>query len=124
LLRRLVDSLYSRSETEFRRGNFRVKGDTVDVFLAYGDIAYRIIFWGDEIEEISGLDPQSGTGLQKVLTRWLSTRQIYLSLPGTECIRLSGRFRMTCSYRSAFFNDRGMKQEAHRLQQKWNMTLK
>ena len=60
LLRRLVDSLYSRSETEFGHGNFRVKGDTVDVFLAYGDIAYRIVFWGDEIEEISSLDPSTG----------------------------------------------------------------
>ncbi len=56
-LRRLVDSLYSRNEVEFNRGNFRVKGDTVDVFLAYSDHAYRIVFWGEEIEEIFILDP-------------------------------------------------------------------
>jgi len=54
ILRRLVDSLYSRSVTDFRRGNFRVTGDTVDVFLAYSDHAYRIVFFGDEIEEING----------------------------------------------------------------------
>ena len=50
LLRKLVDGLYSRNEFDFKRGTFRVKGDTVDVFLAYGDYAYRIVFWGDEIE--------------------------------------------------------------------------
>lgn len=60
LLHKLVDSLYSRSEEEFRRGNFRVRGDTVDVFLAYGDIACRIIFWGDEIEELETFDPATG----------------------------------------------------------------
>ncbi len=53
----LVDSLYSRNENEFNRGNFRVTGDTVDVYLAYSDYAYRITFWGDEIEEISTFDP-------------------------------------------------------------------
>lgn len=56
----LVDILYSRSEAEFKRGNFRVKGDTVDVFVAYGDFAFRIIFWGDEIESIQRIDPYTG----------------------------------------------------------------
>ena len=59
-LRKLVDSLYSRNEVEFKRGNFRVVGETVDVFLAYSDFAYRIIFWGEEIEEIRSFDPESG----------------------------------------------------------------
>ncbi|MDW3194162.1 MAG: excinuclease ABC subunit UvrB [Cytophagales bacterium] len=56
----LVDILYSRTEVEFKRGNFRVKGDTVDVFVAYADFAYRFIFWGDEIEAIQRVDPISG----------------------------------------------------------------
>jgi len=59
-LRKLVDSLYSRDEREFNRGNFRVKGDTVDVFLAYADFALRISFWGDEIENIYSFDPITG----------------------------------------------------------------
>jgi excinuclease ABC subunit B len=59
-LRKLVDSLYFRSEIEFKRGSFRVKGDTVDICLAYNDFAYRVIFWGDEIEEIYSFDPLSG----------------------------------------------------------------
>lgn len=56
----LVDILYSRTEVEFKRGTFRVKGDTVDVFVAYADFAYRFIFWGDEIESIQRIDPVSG----------------------------------------------------------------
>jgi excinuclease ABC subunit B len=60
LLFSLVDILYSRTTAEFKRGNFRVKGDTVDIFIAYGDFAYRIIFWGDEIETIQRIDPSTG----------------------------------------------------------------
>jgi excinuclease ABC subunit B len=63
-LRRLVDSLYSRNDAEFNRGTFRVTGDTVDVFLAYSDYAYRIIFWGDVIEEISSFDPMGGRTIE------------------------------------------------------------
>lgn len=64
LLRKLVDSLYARNEVAFTRGNFRVAGDTVDVFLAYGDYAYRITFWGDEIEDIRSFDPVSGKTIE------------------------------------------------------------
>jgi len=57
---KLVEILYSRSDGDFRRGTFRVKGDTVDVFVAYADFAYRLMFWGDEIEAIQRIDPHSG----------------------------------------------------------------
>jgi excinuclease ABC subunit B len=60
LLFKLVEVLYSRATAEFSRGTFRVKGDTVDIFVAYGDFAYRIYFWGDEIEAIQRVDPESG----------------------------------------------------------------
>ncbi|SKC89383.1 excinuclease ABC subunit UvrB [Ohtaekwangia koreensis] len=60
LLFALVDILYHRTEAEFKRGTFRVKGDTVDVFLAYADYAIRIYFWGDEIESIQRIDPGTG----------------------------------------------------------------
>ncbi|MEY4968785.1 MAG: excinuclease subunit UvrB [Bacteroidota bacterium] len=56
-LHALVQGLYSRTEGEFKRGTFRVKGDTVDVFPAYGDIFYRVLFWGDEVERIEQWDP-------------------------------------------------------------------
>lgn len=57
---RLVEILYSRTEVEFTRGTFRVKGDTVDIFPGYADFAYRIIFFGDEIEEIQRINPTNG----------------------------------------------------------------
>lgn len=60
-LRKLVDSLYSRTELELGRGQFRVKGDTIDLRLAYEEIIIRIIFWGDEIESISSLNPDTMT---------------------------------------------------------------
>ncbi|MFV0471884.1 MAG: excinuclease ABC subunit UvrB [Paludibacteraceae bacterium] len=56
-LRSLVDSLYTRNEIELNRGNFRVKGDTIDIFLAYADYVLRIVFWGDEIDEILSIEP-------------------------------------------------------------------
>ena len=63
LLHRLVTSLYSRAVSDFKRGNFRVKGDTVDIHLAYADHAVRVEFWDDEIERISTIDPESGSQL-------------------------------------------------------------
>ena len=65
LLNQLVTSLYSRSDIQFERGNFKVQGDTVSVFPAYVDIAYKIHFWGDEIEEIESFDPVNNTVLEK-----------------------------------------------------------
>ena len=59
-LRRLVDSLYVRNDIDLNRGNFRVKGDTVDIYLAYADNLLRIVFWGDEIDSIEEVDPVSG----------------------------------------------------------------
>ena len=65
LLHRLVTSLYSRAVSDFKRGNFRVKGDTVDVHLAYADHAVRIEFWDDEIERLSTIDTESGQVLHR-----------------------------------------------------------
>ncbi len=64
LLYKLVDALYSRNEIEFNRGNFRVKGESVDIYPAYGDISFRILFFGDEIESIEMTDPISGATLE------------------------------------------------------------
>ena len=64
LLNQLVTSLYSRSDIQFERGNFKVQGDTVSIFPAYADIAYKIHFWGDEIEEIESFDPLNNTILE------------------------------------------------------------
>jgi excinuclease ABC subunit B len=65
LLRRLVECLYTRNDLELNRGNFRVKGDTVDVYLAYNDNVLRVSFWGDEIDTIEEVDPISGVSLAR-----------------------------------------------------------
>lgn len=65
-LRKLVNGLYSRNEVEFKRGNFRVKGDTVDIYQADAETATRVVFWGDEIEEIQHFEPESGRIIQNV----------------------------------------------------------
>jgi len=66
LLYSLVDALYSRTTAEFKRGNFRVKGDTVDIFGAYTDVAFRVAFFGNEVEGISVFDPTTGQTLEKL----------------------------------------------------------
>lgn len=65
-LHRLVEILYSRTTADFKRGTFRVKGDTVDVYPAYMDHAYRISFFGDDIEELSAIDPATGKTIEKM----------------------------------------------------------
>ncbi len=65
-LYKLVDSLYSRNDVEFKRGTFRVKGDSVDIYLAYGDKGCRVIFFGDEVEEIEIFDPVTGGTIEFV----------------------------------------------------------
>ncbi|MCL4114815.1 UNVERIFIED_CONTAM: hypothetical protein GTU68_043695, partial [Idotea baltica] len=62
----LVSSLYSRTETEFERGNFRVRGDTVDIFLPYAERAVRVVFFGDEVEELEYIEPSSGKTIEKI----------------------------------------------------------
>ena len=64
LLMKFVTNLYSRSDEYFERGTFRVRGDTVDLFLAYADYAIRFEFWGDEIEKISSINPESGEEIE------------------------------------------------------------
>jgi excinuclease ABC subunit B len=78
-LRRLVDSLYSRNEVEFKRGTFRVRGDTVDICLPYNDYAYRITFFGDEIEEIETFDPISGVGIDNMETALIYPANIFVT---------------------------------------------
>ncbi|MFP4664044.1 MAG: excinuclease ABC subunit UvrB [Bacteroidales bacterium] len=65
-LRLLVSSLYFRSDIEFKRGSFRVQGDTIDIFLAYHDVAVRVVFWDEEIEEIFSIDPVTNEELESL----------------------------------------------------------
>lgn len=78
-LHRLVEILYARTTTDFKRGTFRVKGDTVDIFPAYMDEAYRISFFGDEIDELSVIDPVSGKTLEKMDTMALFPANLFVT---------------------------------------------
>jgi excinuclease ABC subunit B len=75
----LVTSLYSRTTEELKRGTFRVKGDTVDIFLAYTDYAYRIIFFGDEIEEIYSFDPYNGNTIEHLDSAIINPANIFVT---------------------------------------------
>jgi excinuclease ABC subunit B len=79
LLHELVNSLYSRSQLEFSRGTFRVKGDTVDINLPYVDFAYRITFFGDEIEEIESLDPATNKRIGLMENAAIFPANLYLA---------------------------------------------
>lgn len=121
-LRRLVDSLYSRNEVEFKNGTFRVKGDSVDIFATYGDFAYRIVFWGDDIEAIEKFDPLSGG-----LIETLNEVNIY---PANIFVTTRERINQAISQiqddlvnQIDFFNSIGKHAEAKRIQQRVEYDL-
>lgn len=78
-LRHLVESLYSRSEIDFKPGTFKVKGDTIDIYLAYSDLAYRVTFWGDEIEEIESFDPTNNVIIETIETGIIYPANIFVT---------------------------------------------
>ncbi len=78
-LYRLVESLYARTETEFRRATFRVRGDTVDINLPYVDYGYRITFFGDEIEEIDRIETSSGKRIESMHTAAIFPANLYVA---------------------------------------------
>ena len=113
-LRRLVDSLYSRSQTEFSRGNFRVQGDTVDVFPAYMDVALRVLFWGDEIEEIYTFDPLLGNIIEEFEQYRIYPANIFVTT--RERINQAvGNIDLDLGERVRFLREEGKIQEAKRL---------
>ena len=79
LLYDLVDSLYNRTEVEFRRATFRVKGDTVDINLPYVDFGYRIVFFGNEIESIERIDVDSGKKIEAMTTAAIFPANLYIA---------------------------------------------
>ncbi len=81
LLMKFVTNLYSRSDEFFERGTFRVRGDTVDLFLAYTDYAIRFEFWGDEIENISSIDPESGSEIETLEDLLIYPANLFVSSP-------------------------------------------
>ncbi len=113
----LVDSLYSRNEVEFKRGTFRVKGDTVDIFPAYGDTPYRIVFYEDEVEMIYSFEPMSGQRITIFDRVMIYPANIFV----TTKERINSALRqiqIDLGQRIEFFHSIGKPAEAARLKQR------
>lgn len=117
LLHKLVECLYSRTTADFKRGTFRVKGDTVDVFLAYGDFAYRIQFFGNEIEEIQSIDPETGMQIDQHDDVAIYPANIYVS-PREKLNRVMNEIQDDMVKQVDFFKEQGRFLEAKRLEER------
>ena len=113
-LRALVGSLYSRNEIELNRGNFRVKGDTVDIYLAYTEIILRIIFWGEEIESIESVDPMSGHTITLFDEYKIYPANIFVTTK-ERIDRAIGEIELDLGKQVEFFKSIGKEIEAKRL---------
>ena len=114
-LRLLVNSLYSRNETaDFNRGNFRVKGDTVDVFLAYHDYIVRVIFWGNEIESIETVDPLTGVTTERLNSYRIFPANLFVTTK-ERIFRAIDEIQIDLGKQVEFFQSIGKPLEAKRL---------
>ena len=122
LLYQFVQILYSRTEVEFSRGTFRVKGDTVDIFPAYADFAYRIYFFGDEIEAIQKIDPVSGKKLTDEQSMTLYPANLFVTGKETLHQAISEiQFDMVAQH--SYFEKEGRDSEAKRIQERTEFDL-
>lgn len=118
----LVQNLYSRNDIDPQRGNFRVKGDTVDVFLAYADFALRIIFWGDEIEELYTYDPETNQKIETFEEINIFPANIFVSSQDTinQAIR---QIEIDIGNHVEYFKREGKLIEAQRIDERANYDL-
>ena len=121
-LHQLVNSLYSRTTQDFNRGNFRVKGDTVDINLAYNDYAYRVSFFGNEIEEIQSFDPATGQQIAEHQDIAIYPANIYVS-PKEQLHEAIHQIQDDLVAQIAFFKEQGKHLEAKRLEERVNFDL-
>jgi excinuclease ABC subunit B len=122
LLRRLVNALYSRNEVEFSHGVFRVRGDSVDIFPAYDDTCVRIVFWGDQIEEINTFDHETGRKIESLDNYAVYPANIFVTtrekIDAAICDIQDDMVKQV-----AYLNDTGKKEEARRLEQRVSFDL-
>ncbi len=121
-LHRLVEILYSRTTTEFKRGTFRVKGDTVDIYPAYLDYAYRVSFYGDDIEELSSFDPANGKTIEKMPNMVLFPANLYVA-PRDRFTKSIWAIQEELEMRKKQFIDEQRFLEAKRLEERVNYDL-
>ncbi len=122
LLRELIDALYSRSDMDLKRGTFRVHGDTIDIHVAYADTAYRIVQWGDEVDELHSIDPITGNRLEHLdqivihpATMFVTTKE--------RTKRATNQIRMDLGRQYDYFMNRGEEIYAKRIKQRVEYDL-
>ena len=116
-LRRLVDSLYVRNDIELNRGNFRVKGDTVDIYLAYSDNLLRVMFWDDEIDAIEEIDPISGIRLATFDEYKIYPANLFMTTKESQ-LRAIHQIEDDLTKEVAKFEEEGKMYEAKRLSER------
>jgi len=121
-LHRLVEILYARTTADFKRGTFRVKGDVVDIFPAYMDYAYRISFFGDDIEELSTFDVDTGKTIEKMTHMVVYPANLYVA-PRERFIQSIWAIQEELETRKKQFIDDGRFLEAKRLEERVNYDL-
>ncbi|MBP5502593.1 MAG: excinuclease ABC subunit UvrB [Bacteroidales bacterium] len=121
-LRRLADSLYSRNQVEFKNGTFRVNGDTVDVYVAYDDFAFRFIFWDDEIDEIFTFDPTTRQTIEKIDSAIIYPANIFMTSK-ERLFEAMKNIRIDLGLQIQQLQDAGKSLEAKRLEDRVNNDL-
>ena len=116
-LRQLVDSLYTRNDVELNRGNFRVKGDTIDIFLAYTDNLLRVVFWGDEVDSIEEVDPVSGVTINRFDDYKIYPANLFMTTKEAT-LRAIHDIEDDLHKRVQWFEEQGRMLEAKRLQER------
>ncbi len=122
LLHKLVQSLYSRTEMEFLHGNFRIKGDTVDIFPSYADHAFRVHFFGDEIEEIEAFDPATNEILEKYDRLTIYPANMFVTSPDVLQNAIKD-IQDDLVKQVSYFQEIGKHLEAKRLDERTNFDL-
>ena len=122
LLQRLVQSLYSRTEVQFNRGNFRIKGDTLDIFPGYADHAYRIHFFGDDIEEIEAFSVETNEIIAKYDKLNIYPANIFVTSPEVLNSAID-QIAIDLGKQIEYFKDIGKPLEAKRIEERTNFDL-
>ncbi len=122
LLRKLVESLYTRNDIELKRGNFRAKGDTVDIFPAYADHILRVTFWDDEVEEITTLDPANLTVIDTYEAFNLYPASIFITTKA-RIENAMEQIKTARDLQADYFRERGQNLEAKRITERVTYDL-
>lgn len=118
----LVESLYARTETDFRRATFRVRGDTVDINLPYVDFGYRITFFGDEIEEIEQIDVVSGKRIERMEAAAIFPANLYIA-PKERIHQIIEQIQAELYDQEKYFEREGKLLEAKRVRERTTFDL-